>query len=359
MAAMVLTGHGGLDKLVYRADVPVPRPGAGEVLIEVAACGVNNTDLNTRTGWYAPSVRGGMTPDIGRKGLPGGDVRTWGGTPLAFPRIQGADGGGHIVAVGEGVDPARVGARVLVDPCVRDPALPARAQGVVYIGSERDGGYAEYMTAPSVNAHAVRTALSDAELACFACSYSTAEEMLERLAVRVGESVLVTGASGGVGVAAVQLAKARGARVIAVVGGSKAAAIRALGADHIIERDHPDLAQATKAVAGAVDAVVDVVGGAMFPQLIRSLRRAGRYASAGAIAGPIGELDLRELVYRDLEMYGIANPEARTFAQLVRLIEEGAVKPIIARTFPLAELRAAHAAFVEKTHIGKLVILCR
>ena len=359
MTAMVLTGHGGLDKLVYRDDVPVPRPGAGEVLIEVAACGVNNTDFNTRTGWYASSVREAMTPDIGLKGLPGGDVRTWGGTPLAFPRIQGADGVGRIVAVGEGVDLARVGERVLVDPCVRDPALPARAQGVVYIGSERDGGYAEYMAAPSANAHAVRAALSDAELACFACSYSTAEEMLVRLAVRADETVLVTGASGGVGVAAVQLAKARGARVIAVAGAPKAAALRALGADHVVERDHPDMAQAAKAVAGAVDAVVDVVGGAIFPQLIRSLRRAGRYASAGAIAGPIGELDLRDLIYRDLEMYGIANPQVSTFERLVRLIEEGAVKPVIARTFPLAELRAAHAAFVEKAHVGKIVILCR
>jgi NADPH:quinone reductase-like Zn-dependent oxidoreductase len=359
MRAVVLVGHGGLEKLVFRNDVTVPRPALGEVLVEVAACGINNTDLNTRTGWYAPTVREGMTEAIARQGVSSEQVRTWGGTPMRFPRIQGADGVGRIVAVGDDVTTARIGDRVIVDPCIRDATLPNRAQGVVYMGSERDGGYAEYMTAPSGNAHAVRCDVTDAELATFACSYSTAEEMLARARVTSGEMVLVTGASGGVGSALVQLATVRGAQVIAVAGPDKAEHVRRLGAAHVIPRNQSDLAEAVREISGSggVDVVADVVGGAIFPELIRALRRAGRYVSAGAIAGPIAELDLRELVYRDLEMYGVANPEGATFTRLVRLIESGAITPILARTFPLEQLREAQEEFVAKRHVGKIVVV--
>ena len=359
MRAVVLVGHGGLEKLVFRDDVTVPRPAVGEVLVKVAACGINNTDLNTRTGWYAPTVREGMTEAIARQGASSEQVRTWGGTPMRFPRIQGADGVGRIVAVGEGITTARIGERVIVDPCVRDATLPSRAQGVVYIGSERDGGYAEYMTAPSGNAHAIVCDLADAELATFACSYSTAEEMLVRARLTSGETVLITGASGGVGSALVQLATVRGARVIAVAGSDKAEHVRMLGAAHVIPRSLLELADAVREIAGpdGADVVADVVGGAIFPELIRALRRAGRYVSAGAIAGPIAELDLRELVYRDLEMYGVANPEGATFMRLVRLIERGAIAPILARTFSLEQLREAQEEFVAKRHVGKIVIV--
>lgn len=359
MRAMVLVGHGGLDTLVFRDDVAVPRPALGEVLVQVTACGLNNTDLNTRTGWYAPTVREGMTDTIARLGVGSEQVRTWGGTPMQFPRIQGADGVGHIVAVGEDVTTARIGSRVIVDPCVRDATLPRRAQGTVYIGSERDGGYAEYMTAPSTNAHMVTCGLTDAELATFACSYSTAEEMLVRAGLTSGETILITGASGGVGTALVQLAKIRGARVIAIASSEKADDVRALGAADVIPRSRPDLVAAVREIStsGGIDVVADIVGGSLFPELIRVLRRAGRYVSAGAIAGPIGELDLRELVYRDLEMHGVANPEGATFARLVRLIESGTIAPILARTFPLERLREAQEEFIAKRHVGKIVVI--
>ena len=125
MRAVVTTGHGGLDMLDYRDDVPVPVPAAGEVLIKVGACSINNTDINTRTGWYASAVRGGTEVDAALA-----EAAPWDRTTLAFPRIQGADIAGSIVAVGGGVLASRVGERVLVDPWIVDPAdLPSTIAG--------------------------------------------------------------------------------------------------------------------------------------------------------------------------------------------------------------------------------------
>lgn len=362
MRAVLLTGHGGLDKLVYREDVPVPAPKRGEVLIEIGACGVNNTDLNTRTAWYAPEVRSGLTAEIGIHGIPtDGDHAGWTRNPLKFPRIQGADGVGRIVAVGEGVPSSRIGERVIIDPCMRDPKRPARARGTLYIGSEVDGGYAEYAAIVTENALKVDCGLSDIELATFACSYSTAEEMQTRTRLDRSETVLVTGASGGVGTAHIQLAKRRGARVIAVAGRDKERRLREIGADLFVPREREDLAAAVTELVGeqGVDAVYDVVGGPRFTDLFRVLRRGGRYASAGAIAGPYGEIDIRDLVYKDLELHGIANPELETVQRLVGYIERGEVKPLVDRVFPLAQLREAHAEFVQKHHVGKIVIAVR
>ena len=158
MRAAVLTGHGGLDKIEVRNDVPVPQPVAGEVLISVGACGMNNTDINTRTAWYSRSV----TEATGGGGADGfaaaaeGDS-TWGGTGLRFPRIQGADVAGRIVAAGAGVAEARIGERVLVDPWLRDPEHPGDRSKAGYLGSERDGGFAEYVAVPAVNAMAIES----------------------------------------------------------------------------------------------------------------------------------------------------------------------------------------------------------
>lgn len=191
MRAVVLTGHGGLDALECRTDVPVPTPGPGEVLIAVAACGMNNTDINTRTGWYSKTVTSATGSDVAHTDADG----SWGGG-LTFPRIQGADPAGQIVAVGADVPAERIGQRVLVDGWLRDPDGVLERSG--YLGSEIDGGYAEYVTAPAGNAQAIDSDLSDVELASFPCSYATAEHMLHRAGVREGQWVLVTGASGGV-----------------------------------------------------------------------------------------------------------------------------------------------------------------
>jgi NADPH:quinone reductase-like Zn-dependent oxidoreductase len=186
MRAMVTTGHGGFEKLSYRTDWPRPDPGPGEVLVKVGACGLNNTDINTREGWYSKAVTGatGSTADTGE--APGGEDPSWGGAPIVFPRIQGADACGRIVAMGQGVDPARIGERVITDNWLRDPDDLTDKTKTGYFGSECDGGFAEYATMPARNALAVNSPLSDAELATFSCSYSTAEGMLTRARVTAG-----------------------------------------------------------------------------------------------------------------------------------------------------------------------------
>lgn len=350
MTAVLLTGHGDMDKLAWRTDVPVPQPKPGEVLIRVAASAVNNTDINTRIGWYSKKVEvetsaaGDVAPDE--------DDASWSGVPLQFPRIQGADACGHVVAVGEGVDPARIGERVLVRNMLRS-YVGFRPYECWTFGSEIDGGFAQFTVAPARETYAVRCDWSDAELASIPCAYSTAENMLHRAGVGA-ERVLVTGASGGVGSAAVQLAKRRGAEVIAVCAAAKSAEVRALGADRTLDRD-ADLV----AVLGrnSVDVVIDMVGGPGFPALLDVLRLGGRYAVAGAIAGPICELDLRTVYLKDLTLLGCTFQEDAVFENLIRYIEAGEIRPVVARTYPLAEIAQAQRDFLSKKHTGKLVLI--
>ena len=346
MNAVVLTGHGGLDKLEWRQDVAVPHPAAGEVLIRVGASAVNNTDINTRTGWYSKAVRGDTNSAAATDYDGASDADgAWSGA-LDFPRIQGADCCGEIVAVGIGVDEARVGERVLVCPMYR-PA-EGDADALVTFGSERDGGFAEYATVGSEHAFRVESSLSDVELASFPCAFSTAEGMIQRAALGA-ERVLITGASGGVGSAAVQLAKRRGAHVTAVTSPTKTEALTALGADAALTRDftpEPD----------GFDVVLDLVGGTSWPRLLDALRPRGRYVTSGAIAGPIVELDLRTLYLKDLTLIGSTRQKPSVFADLVSYIERGEIRPVVAETYPLHELRNAQTAFLQKSHLGKIGI---
>ena len=346
MRAVLLKGHGGTDQLEYRSDVPVPVPASGEVLVRIHAAAINNTDINTRIGWYSKSIAAatGSTRTAESSASDSG----WAGDALNFPRIQGADACGHIVAVGPEVDASRIGDRVLIDPVLR-PASGAP----LYFGSDTQGAFAEFAAVPARNACAIRSALSDVELASFPCAYLAAENMLTRAEVMVGEKVLVTGASGGVGSAAVQLAKRRGARVMALAGGTKSAAIQALGASRVLPREADLLAELGRE---SVDVVVDVVGGARFAQLLAVLARRGRYAGAGAIAGPVVELDLRTLYLKDLRLLGCTIPEPQVFPNLIRYIERGEIRPVISATYPLSEIAAAQANFMEKSHIGKIIL---
>jgi NADPH:quinone reductase-like Zn-dependent oxidoreductase len=364
MKAVMLTGHGGFDRLEFR-DVPVPTPAHGEVLIRVGAAAINNTDINTRTGWYSRAVSEGTTATGAAQGLAAARAEDsgWTGDAPRFPRIQGADACGHIVAVGIGVDSARIGERVLVEPVFRRAgAGAADARGThatdpcraIYFGSEVDGAFAQFARLPAAHAHAVSSTLSDIELASFPCSYSAAENMLTRLQVEAGEKVLITGASGGVGSAAVQLAKRRGAWVCAVVGAHKSAAVSALGADHVIARD---AALTSSLGIESMDAVVDIVGGAQFPSLLDVLRRGGRYAAAGAIAGPLVELDLRTLYLKDLRLFGCTVLEPQVFGNLVAYIERAEIKPVIASVHPLQAIVAAQQEFLTKRHTGKIVLV--
>lgn len=349
MAAVLLTGHGGFEALDYRTDVPVPEPKAGEVLVRVAAAGINNTDINTRIGWYSKGVTDAT--EAGGVGSDAADA-SWSGTPLAFPRIQGADVCGHIVATGGEVDPARIGERVLVRNMLRTP-VGWRPWVCWTLGSECDGGFAQFVTAPAAETYAVRCDWSDAELASVPCAFSTAENMLQRARLDA-ERVLVTGASGGVGSAAVQLAKRRGATVVAVAAAAKAEEVQALGADEVIARDADPVALLG---ADAVDVVIDVVGGPAMPRLLDLLVRGGRYAVAGAIAGPMAQIDLRTLYLKDLSLLGCTFQEDEVFANLVSYVEAGAIRPVVAQTYPLANIVRAQQDFLSKAHTGKLVLI--
>ncbi len=364
MRAVVLTGFGGIDRLEFRRDHPLPAVGKGDVLVRVGACGINNTDINLRTRWYDRAGGEALSEEVGLRGvdLDGTDAEaagSWKSEAVPFPRIQGAAVVGRIAAVGAGVDAARIGQRVILDPQVRDLSLPPRAQLQAYLGGERDGGFAEFVAIPAENACAVDSSLSDAELATFPTSYDTAEEMLVRARLSAGETVVITGAAGGVGTALIQLAKVRGARVIAIAGSGKEDRLRALGADAVVARDSADVLGTVRAITGprGADVVADVVGGEMFGALLKMLSRGGRYSTAGAIAGPLQQIDLRDLIYKDLEMYGITCPAPETFRRIVHLAETGQIRPLVEKTYPLEALPEAQAEFVRRRHVGKLVIV--
>ena len=343
MRGVVLTGFGSFDCLEYRIDLPVPQPGPGEVLIKIGAAGVNNTDINTRIGWYSPMVEG-PTGEGSAQGFAEAQGEGWSGAQFTFPRIQGIDAAGRIVAVGEGVSAARIGERVLVEP-----ALQNADGSVSFLGSERDGAFAEYCTAPAAHVYPVQSSLSDIELASFPCAYSTAENLIQRSWVAAGERVLITGASGGVGSAAVQLVGRRGAFVTALAGPSKHRALTDLGADEVLDRHAPLDDE-------AYDVVIDVVGGSGFGGLLQALRPRGRYAVSGAIGGPLVELDLRTLYLKDLTLLGGTALDAGVFTDLIGHIERGEVRPVVCATFPLARIEAAQRVFLEKRHVGKIVL---
>jgi NADPH:quinone reductase-like Zn-dependent oxidoreductase len=346
MRAVLLTGHGGPEKLEVRDDVPVPRPGAGELLIKVSAAGVNNTDIHTRVGWYSKSIRSGTVDGEAPPGDGG-----WAGA-IRFPRIQGADACGQVIAVGTDVSPRRIGERVIVATMQQDPTGGPFA--TVTLGSEMDGAFAQYMVARSSESHAIGASWSDAELASVPCAMSTAENMLRRAQLRSGERVLITGASGGVGTAAVQLAAARSAQVVAVAAANKAAALHHAGATNVVPRGS-SLVDALG--SESVDVVVDVVGGSTWAELLDVVRRGGRYVVSGAVAGPIVELDLRTLYLKDITLYGATYQEPDVMASVISFIERGRVRPMVHATYPLTEIHAAQAAFLAKDFVGKLVLI--
>lgn len=339
MRGVQLTGHGGIDKLVFRDDIPVSTPGPREVLIKVSAAGVNNTDLNTRIGWYSKSNGEGSDA-------------SWSGNAIQFPRIQGADVCGNVVAIGKQVETNLLNERVLVEPCILEAGGKVLEQPW-YFGSECDGGFADYTVVAARHVYKINSGFSDAELASFPCSYSTAENLLTRAHVIDGDTVLVTGASGGVGSATIQLAKARGARVFGVTSPAKSNRIMNLGAELTLTRDD-SLVQALG--KNSVDVVIDLVAGKRWPDLLEVLKPFGRYCVAGAIGGPLVELDVRTIYLKDLSLFGCTVLDKGVFPKLVERIEAGEVNPVVADTFSLMQVPEAQRQFERKQHIGKLVV---
>jgi NADPH:quinone reductase-like Zn-dependent oxidoreductase len=329
MLAVITTGSGGFDKLAVR-EVRRPRPDEGEVLVRVLAAGVNATDVNTRVGWYE---EGGWS------------------SPSPFPFIQGTDCCGLVEEAGAGVDPDLLGRRVLVRPCMRPRGFGA--PHTVWFGSDFDGAFAQYALAPASEVFVVGGALSDEELAAVPCSYGTAENMLVSAGVRPGQHVVVTGASGGVGSAAVQLAALRGAEVTAVTSAGKQAAVLELGATRTIGRE-----EAVTALGRQVaDVVVDNVSGPEFDGYLSLLRPGGVYVTSGAIAGPQVTLDKRILYLRDLTIRGCTAWAEAVFPALVARIDRDELRPRVAAALPLERMAEAQTEFLHKRHVGSFVLL--
>ena len=344
MKAMLLTGHGSPEKLVFENNWPIPDIDPDEVLVRVGACGINNTDIWVREGAYGVSD----DPDA---------VASFGDSPLKFPIIQGADIAGEIVRCGANVDSTRVGQRVMVDFGIyAGPGNDIPSHD--YIGSGRPGGFAEYVSVPAENAHSVETTLSDIELATFCCAYVTGEHMLRRARVSEGERVFVTGASGGVGSGVVQLCRARGAIPYALVGAGKEASVISIGAEATITRGQGNLPDAVAEVTknDVIDVVVDTVSGPLLPDLIEILKPQGRYVTCGAMGGPMVEIDMRRIYLKNLEMHGATQGTRRDFAAVRDYALSGKIKPLVAKVFTLDELGQAQEEFKKKGFVGKLVV---
>lgn len=341
MRAVRMMQHGGPDVLeVTQVQTPSPLP--GQVLVRVSSTALNNTDLWTREGAY---------------GLPG-DPRAlagWRG-PIDFPRIQGADVAGHVVDVGSPEDEELIGRRVVIDPASYDSDSP-EANPVGLMGSERDGGYAQYVTAPRKRVHDMSDSpLTDDQLATLPTAYGTALGMLERGRVHTGETVLVSGASGGVGLALVQLARARGAHVLAISSGSKLDAVRQAGAHDVIDRHHNIVEQIQTVAPKGINVALDVVAGHLVHAGVPLLREGGRWVIAGALAGYEVHLDVRRLYLHNAQLIGSSMHTPAHFEQLMNLARTAEIDPVIATVFPLDQVREAQQLLQRREHVGKIIL---
>ena len=310
------------------------------LIINVKAAGINNTDINTRIGWYSKS-----SPENGNDG-------SWSGNPLNFPIVQGADICGKIVAVGKSIDEKRIDERVIVRTMQEVP-LNQNNYSSWTVGSECNGGFAQYTSIRSSETFAVNSDWTDAELGSIPCAYSTAEGLLYRSKLK-DEIAFITGASGGVGSAAIQLAKLRGAKVIAQCSKNKQKDVLRIGADQVIDRNSNLIEELGK---NSVDVVIDLVAGDQWGQLLEILKPGGRYATAGAIAGPLVELDVRTLYLKDLTFFGCTKQPKEVFTNLISYIEQNKISPLVAETYPLKNIKAAQEDFLRKKYSGKLVLI--
>ena len=330
-------------------------PDSDEVLIRVGAAGINNTDINTRIGWYSK----GVATDTHQGGADGFETAdsedaSWQGVSLSFPRIQGADCCGRIVAVGTAVDESRIGERVIVRNMLRS-YVDYRPFECWTLGSECDGAFAEFVKAPARETYAVNCDWTDAELASIPCAYSTAENMLHRASLSSGERVLITGASG----------RSRFSSGAAWPNGAvrrlslwrvkpKSKRCSSIGAQRVIDRGERIVDTVGR---NTVDVVVDLVAGTQWPELLDVLKVGGRYACAGAIAGPIVQLDVRTLYLKDLSLLGCTFQDDIVFENLVNYIEHDEIRPLVAETYPLSAIIEAQKKFLKKEFVGKLVLM--
>ena len=341
MNAVVLRKHGGPEVLTVE-DLPEPRAGAGEVRVRVAAVAMNHLDL-----WV-------------RNGLPH--------LKLEYPFRLGADVAGTVDEVGAGVHGVAAGDEVVVNPghsCGRcRECLSGRdnlCRSFRLMGEDLSGGYCEKIVVPAQNVVPKPKSISFTDAAALPTTFLTAWQMLTRKApVRPGDDVLVMAAGSGVGVAAVQIAKLHGARVIATASSDdKLARARALGADETINHASQDLVAEVKRLTGkrGVDIIFEHVGAEVWPKLILSAARGGRIVTCGATSGWDARTDLRHVFFRQLEILGSTMGPKGDLFPILDHVGAGRLRPVVDRTMPLVEAQAAHRLLQDRAVFGKIVLI--
>ncbi len=359
MAAMQLVGHGGVDKLVYNQEVDVPKLKAGEVLVEVTATAKNNTDRKAREGLYPTKSKDDVT-----------SFAMGGENTLTFPRIQGADIVGNIVDVASDVSKDRIGQRGLLDFNIYAKEDEDINLTPDYYGHGADGGYAEYVAVPSDQFHHVpNEELSDAQLASMGmCSYQTGLHLLNVLNIKKGEKILITGASGGVGTALIQLCKIKGAIPYALSSKDKKEALLNLGAKKVFDREDDDLVNTILKELNYenIDAVVDLLGGEytnkFIDTMIYDMNKRDTYprlSIAGASAGNISEVLWTKIYLYQVQIFGVSHGTKKEAWELIEHIKDGRLKPVLHKTFKLSQLQDAEEYFVFRSSnfLGKIVIV--
>jgi alcohol dehydrogenase len=323
MKAAVIERQGGLENLVYR-DWPDPVPRPGEVLLRVRACGLNHLDIFVR------------------RGMPG--------FPVPMPFISGGDVAGEIAALGENVSGWSVGDRVALHPVTHEGMM----------GEEIPGGMAEYVRVPAENLVKLASSVDFPTAACVPIAYGTAIRMLFEIGdLRSGELVLILGASGGVGIACLQLCRMRGARVIAAAGSAaKCERLAALGADYTVDYSSEDFSKAAWALSGnkGVDVVVNYTGGDTWIPSLRALRQRGRLLTCGATAGFATQNDMRFIWVRELQILGSNGYSKENIATALRYVAEDRCTPAIGRVMPLREAREAERLMEQRSFFGKIIL---
>jgi NADPH:quinone reductase-like Zn-dependent oxidoreductase len=340
MKAAIFRQHGDPD-VIEIADVPRPSAKSGEVLIAVRAAAMNHVDL-----WA-------------RRGLPG--------LKFEFPHVGGSDMAGTVAEVGSGVTGLDVGTRVLVNPslwcggcewCRRGEESLCNSYRI--IGEHTNGGFAEYAAVPAQNVLPIPDDLSFEEAAAVPLVYQTAwRGLVGRGGLKAGETVLITGASGGVSTAAIQIAKHKGARVFAVTSGpEKARRVKELGADVVIDRLETDfykeLYKATD--KRGVDLAFDSVGAAIWPEIVRGLARDGRLVTYGATTGPKGQVDIRLTFWKQFRIIGSTMSSRTEFEEVMSLVFQKSLRPVIDVVWPLDRARQAHERLEAGEQFGKIVL---
>lgn len=340
MKAMVIEKHGG-PEVVQPAELPTPEAGRGEVLLRVRASALNHLDL-----WV-------------RRGLPG--------LPPAFPHVGGCDVAGVVAALGPGVRGWAEGDRVMVNPTISCAHCEWCLRGddnlcddFAIVGEHCWGGLAEYIAVPAVNLVRIPDHLSFEEAAAIPLVYATAWRMLiTQAAVKPGETVLILGAGGGVNSAAIQVARAAGARVWATTSSEeKMAQARALGAEWVVNYRSENWGKAVWQRSGkrGVDVIVDNIGEATWASSIRTLAKGGRLVTVGATTGPMGETDIRYIFWRQLTIIGSTMCNRGEFLDAMRLVEQGVLRPVVDRVIPLAATREGHELLERGEQFGKIVV---